>query len=417
MKARRQRYWRERNAPKPSIHGSAPDNLILESLVGPQRQFSETTDSHASTIDDDEEELTLEEQVRRANEAAMKESMKALARQRNSSFARAAAKKTVADFQTDSESEEDPDPAPAKPSEKDNAADQNSDADSETYDEQAGALDGLNPDEHDAQIDPSLPDMTASFERHRQTRKQQPEISSAVRNLINNPGVSEHQPVMLYTVKKEITFNGKEKSKPPILSQSFSRKEANDTAAAEVQKLRKRPTKSISEGYDDDDLYFATINYDREDKMQAYVYVTACPMSSGEIVDFDTAKVENRLPEKSWFVIQYITERKTDEETGEVHIHHNVPEFFGHFSQLEMANHEACTRLISLTKPTNRNLDHIGQHTEELAPRIREVRDKATEDRMAFEVEIDRDDEQLQWVSFDSVRMEVKLFPMKGPRN
>jgi hypothetical protein len=45
------------------------------------------------------------------------------------------------------------------------------------------------------------------------------------------------------------------------------------------------------------------------------------------------------------------------------------------------------------------------------------VRDKATEDRMAFEVEIDRDDEQLQWVSFDSVRMEVKLFPMKGPRN
>jgi hypothetical protein len=417
MKARRQRYWRERNAPKPSIHGSAPDNLILEALVGPRRQFSETTDSHASTIDDEEEELTLEEQVRRANEAAMKESMKALARQRNSSFARAAAKKTVADFQTDSESEEDPDPAPAKPSEKDNAADQNSDADSETYDEQAGALDGPNPDEHDAQIVPYLHDMTASFERHRQIRKQQPEISSAVRNLIDNPGVSEHQPVMLYTVKKEITFNRKEKSKPPILSQSFSRKEANDTAAAEVQKLRKRPTKSISEGYGDDDLYFATINYDREDKMQAYVYVTACPMSSGEIVDFDTAKVENRLPEKSWFVIQYITERKTDEETGEVHIHHNVPEFLGHFSQLEMANYEACTRLISLTKPTNRNLDHIGQHTEGLAPRIREVRDKATEDRMAFEVEIDRDDEQLQWVSFDSVRMEVKLFPMKGPRN
>jgi hypothetical protein len=140
-------------------------------------------------------------------------------------------------------------------------------------------------------------------------------------------------------------------------------------------------------------------------------------MSSGDMVDFDPAKVENRLPEKSWFVIQYITEHKTDEETGKIHIHHNAPELLGHFSQLEMANHEACTRLISLTKPTDRKLDHIQQHTEELAPRIREARDKATEERMAFEVEIDRDDEQLQWVSFDSVRMEVKLFPMKGPRN
>jgi hypothetical protein len=415
VKAQRQRR-RGRNATKQGIRDSAPDNLGLEALMGPQRHFSEITDSHASTVDD-EEELTLEAQVRRANEAAMKESMKALARQRNSSFARAAAKRTVADFQTDSESEEDPDPAPAKPLEKDNTADQNSDADSETDDGQVSAVNEPNQDEHDAQIVLPIPDMTASFERRRRIRKQQPEISSAVRNLINNPGVSEHQPVMLYTVKKEITFNGKEKSKPPILSQSFSRKEANDIAAAEVQKLRQRPTKSISEGYDDDDLYFATINYDREDKMQAYVYVIACPISSGELVDFDPAKVENRLPEKSWFVIQYITEHKTDEQTGKIHIHHSAPELLCHFSQLEMANHEACTRLISLTKPTGRNLDHIEQHTKELAPKIREARDKATEDRMAFEVEIDRDDEQLQWVSFDSVRMEAKLFPMKGPRN
>ncbi len=416
MKAQRQRRH-ERSAPKQSSDGSPVDNLVLEALMGPQRHFSETTDSHASTIDDNEVELTLEEQVRRANEAAMKESMKALARQRNSSFARAAAKKTVADFQTDSESEEDPDPASAKPSEKDSAAEQNSNIDSEAYGKHASTLDEPNPDEHDAQIVSPLPDMTASFESHRRIRKQQPEISSAVRNLINNPGVSEHQPVMLYTVKKEITFNGKENSKPPILSQSFSRKEANAIAADEVQKLRKRPTKSISEAYDDDDLYFATINYDREDKMQAHVYVTACPMSSGDMVDFDPAKVENRLPEKSWLVIQYITESKIDEDTGNIHIHHNVPELFGHFSHLEMANHEACTRLISLTKPTDRKLDHIQQHTEELAPRIREVRDKATEDRMAFEVEIDRDDGQLQWVSFDSVRIEVRLFLMKGPRN
>ena len=94
-KVQRQRR-RERDALKQSIQDFAPDNLALEALMGPQRHFSEITDSHASTIDD-EEEPTLEEQVRRANEAAMKESMKALARQRNSSFARAAAKKTVAD--------------------------------------------------------------------------------------------------------------------------------------------------------------------------------------------------------------------------------------------------------------------------------------------------------------------------------
>ena len=182
----------------------------------------EVTASYTSAAGD--EELTLEEQVRRRNEAVMKESMKALARQRNSSFARAAAKKTVADFQSDSESEEDPDPEPTKTFQKDHAGNDNqsvsdeSDPDDDTADdEEASAGNGLSPDEHDAQTVQTLPDMTASFEhrtrpneRHNRRKKPQPDISSAARGLINDPNYSEDQLVMLYIVKKELTFNGKE---------------------------------------------------------------------------------------------------------------------------------------------------------------------------------------------------------------
>lgn len=355
--------------------------------------------------------------MRRANEAAMKESMKALAQQRGSSFARAAARKTVADFQTDSESEEDPDPEPANTSNKDDTGDgdRNSDSDSETDDDEASAVKGLNTDEHDTQIVPPLPNMTASFERRNRSRKQQPKMSSAVRDLINNPN-SEHRVVMLYTVKKELTINGEDDNEI-ILDQSYSRKKANDLAAAEVQKLRQRPTQSISEGYGDDGLYCATVTYGRGDKNQTFVYVTACPVSSGELVDFDPSKVDNLVSEKTYFVWQYITERKTDEETGETHIHHNIPKRLGHFSKLEMANHYACTELIALLKPKAPRMEYIEQHANQLAPMIRERRDKADLDMDVFEVEVGRDDTQVQWATFNAVRVVVELVEIKGPRN
>jgi hypothetical protein len=45
------------------------------------------------------------------------------------------------------------------------------------------------------------------------------------------------------------------------------------------------------------------------------------------------------------------------------------------------------------------------------------LRDKANEERKVFEADIDRDEDQLQWVEFDTVRIEVRLFSIKGPRN
>lgn len=357
---------------------------------------------------------------------AMRGSVKALAQQRNSSFARAAARKTVADFESDSESEEDPDPEPPAKgtSNNDDMGNDNqfkSDESDTDSNETTATVKALNPDEHHAQIVSPLPDMTASFEHHDRPSCQthpnraQPKLSSAAQDLINNPNNSGDQLVMLYTIKKELTFDAQE-CKEAVLAQFMSRKEANDFAAAEVQKLRQRPTKSISESLDDDDLYCATVIYDRGDKHQAYIWVSACPMSSGELLDFDPAKVDNRLEEKTWMVWQYLTQKKIDEETSQIQVHHNEPTLLGHFSQLPMANHDACARLIELLKPKGAKMDYIEQHAL-WAKKLREVRDEANNDRKVFEADIDRDEENLQWCKFDSVRMEAKMVPMKGPKN
>jgi hypothetical protein len=173
-----------------------------------------------------------------------------------------------------------------------------------------------------------------------------------------------------------------------------------------------------SKSYDKDRLNLsAKATYERGDKNQAFVYVIACPVSLGERVDFDPAGVDNRIPEKTYFVWQYITKRKTDEETGETHIHHNIPKLLGHFSKLEMANHHACTELITLLKPKNPKMEFIEQHAKQFAPMIREKRDEANKERKVFEVEVERDNTQVQWVTFDAVEVAVKLVEIKGPRN
>lgn len=240
-------------------------------------------------------------------------------------------------------------------------------------------------------------------------------MTSSVRDLIDNPNESNNELVMLYSVKKELTFNGKDGNKT-ILNQFLSRKKANDFAAARVQELRLRKTKSISEGIDDDDLYFATVTYDRGEKNQAYVYVSATPVLSGDLDEFDSSKVDYLLNEKTYLVIQYISQRKADEDTGEIQIHHNEPEILSHFSQLEMANHEACTKMIELLKPTTARYDDI-QQINDLSKQLREAREVADKNKTTFEAEIENHENQLQWVNYDNVKMEVKLFPMKGPRN
>jgi hypothetical protein len=364
------------------------------------------------------EELTLEEQVRRTNEAAMKESIKALAQERSGSFSRAAAKKTVADFQSDSESEEDPDDEPPqKTSARASLGDDDQESgpdDSETEDDEATAAERPNLDEHDTQVAQPFQDMGAPS-RRRNGSKRRSEMPSSVRDLISNPNKSDNQLLMLYIINQELTFNGKTPKKR-ILSQFLSRKEANDFAATKVQELRKRQTKSISEGIDDDDLYFATVTYDRGEKNQSYIYVSATPVLSGDLDDFDSSKVDYRLNEKTYLVIQYISQRKADEDTGEIQIHHNEPEILSHFSQLEMANHEACTKMIELLKPPTLRIDENQQHGA-LSKQLREMREEADKNKTVFVAEIEKDETQLQWISYHNVKVVVKLFPMKGPRN
>jgi hypothetical protein len=404
LQRRRERY------PAKKISQDMPsDNLLSQAFPPSQpRAFSAVAESAA-----DEDDITLEEQVRRARAAVPKErSLLALAR--NPSFARAAAKKTVADFQSDTESEEDPDPEPAPGTEKfgsGEAVQELNLAEIETDEDITDNIKGLDPDEQDAQVVPPLPDMTASFERRNRSKKPQSRTSSTMGNFI-----STLTNVMLYAVKKTLTFNGN-KGEKVVLGQYVSQKQANDFAAAKIQELRKRQTRSISEAFDDDDLYFATVVYDPEGKNQAQIWVTATAMSPDDRPDFDPSEVEYRFPVKSWILTQYITKREVDEETGQITIHYNKPEILDQFSRLEMANHEACTRLITLLKPKSLSLEYVTQHANDLAPMIRQGMEDANADKQPVEYEIEKAENLIQWVDFDAVKMVVTLLTVKGPRN
>jgi hypothetical protein len=379
----------------------APDSLALQSLIRHENHVS----AEMQELTGEDEELTVEEQVRKARDADMKERIKGLAQTRGTSFSRAAAKKTVADFQSDSEeSEEDPDDEPPQKTSMRGSSgdgDQDSGFNSETDDDEATPTKRSNPDEHGEQGNGS--------------KGRQPKMTSSVRNLIENPNESDSQLVMLYSVEQELTFNG-EGGMVRILGQFLSRKEANDFATAKVQELRTRKTKSVSECTDDDDLYYATVVYGGDKKNQTRISVSATPIASSALENFDPCKVDYRLDEKTYLVIQYISQRRADEETGEIHIHHNEPEILSHFSQLEMANHEACTRLINLLKPPTSRMDDHQQHSE-LSQQLREGREAADNEKATFEAEIENHENKLHWASFHNVKMEVRLFPMKGPRN
>jgi hypothetical protein len=82
-----------------------------------------------------------------------------------------------------------------------------------------------------------------------------------------------------------------------------------------------------------------------------------------------------------------------------------------------MANHDACTRLITLLKPKIPRIDYVEQFENFISRQLRETREALDKERKMFDVSLGSDEEQLQWITFSKVRMAVQLFEMKGPRN
>jgi hypothetical protein len=369
-------------------------------------------------VPEDEDEFTR----------ATRESIAALQRERGGSFRAAAAKRTVADFQTDSsesESEEDPDDDPAprpKPSKsKDRGSsdgdDRDSDSGSETETgEGVPAINGINPDKQNDETAAPLPATNSSPQK-------QPPTLSKHSTLQTQPRLSAtdftNRLVWIYTVIEAETINGV--SGPTLKGSDFlDRSDAIRDATHRLQTYRstRRTIHSVEETYNDSEIYSGKLIFDSERTNHLTISINKFPQAPREIVDFDASKVPERVPAKT-YILKLKTVRREAMGTGvEVEIREGDVIDGRIFPELEMANNAACSYLIEYIKPKLPRLDDIEQHANVAAPRIRERRDRCNEEKMRFVCGMEPEKGELEWMMPRSfIEVEVVLFKMEGPVN
>ena len=104
-----------------------------------------------------------------------------------------------------------------------------------------------------------------------------------------------------------------------------------------------------------------------------------------------------------------------EEETGEKMVQHDMPERHGQFTVLEMANHEACEKLIAMFKPAGGNIDLLKAY-QSCAQVVREHRDQSNTQGECFKVEIEKGDIP-EWMGYHKISMVVEEIKLQGPLN
>jgi hypothetical protein len=348
---------------------------------------------------------------------ATRESIAALQRQRGGSFRAAAAKRTVADFQTDSsesESEEDPDDEPApKPS-----------SETETG-EGVPAINGVNPDKHDDETAAPRPATNSSSRR-------KPSASEKRSALQPQTAADDDRIVWLYTIFEQSTINGiPSPPKKLEFSEYLCRNDATRWAAYRFQQHRSSNTSSVrfvEEISGGEDIYHGKLYFDSEKKNGIDVFIEKFPKAPKEIDNFDPAKVPEVVPVKLWGLVLTTTSKDGLINKNFIPTNPDKPEGRKKiFSTLDMANHEACHELLEIIKPRSSILDYINQYATDVAPPIRQARDDCKDAKdedgnpieKTFDAELDLQGEgKLDWIEeFIAVQVHVEEFQLVGPKN
>ncbi|KAE8447142.1 hypothetical protein EG329_011126 [Mollisiaceae sp. DMI_Dod_QoI] len=433
---RQLRQRTERRIQSEKIQDFAPDTLALQSRIQPfQHERQPSRESRETSVND--EEITLEQQIRKRNEKFMKDSMAATARQRGAAFNNAANKRTVADFETDSESEEDPISETILHSSSqasEHGDDEESDEDSAKDSSIEGALEAaLNADRHNPPVTPP-PGMSRSTLNARTTASyKSPNRSIASlyamgQALKENKQLDADDYVKIYTVKEALSFEGLPedyKNDEDVVKKEVGRfanmKEANDRVRKRIQKPRQRQTRSILETTDDEGLLTCVVVYDKAEEHMIAVWVEAVSKAVKDISDVDLDRLEQKLPVRTYEVWEYTTKEEVDAETGKVHIYHAKPVRHAVHSLRKMANNEACEKFCKFLKPKAARIEHLEewQKTVKVLRQDKDISnaiddgDAAGNPRALFYAEISG----IEWMDVSSVEFRVELNEIQGPLN
>jgi hypothetical protein len=385
----------------------APDNLALQVHVHQQPVEQQAASPETPENDADDEDETEESRIRKANKAAARSEINALARERGARFSAAASKKTVDDFQTDSEESEEDLDEPVVDKFTIDLLDESSDGEGDRSDDDDEVECGTQSSSGSA----SSPEMTGSS----------PGLSIDSPSNPPAPKPTHDRQVMIYMVFQTRTVNNHEHD-PEHIAAFTDRDEANNRAVEEVQTLRQRHSYAkISESYSDSLLFSAMITMIMPNVQGCdctLIFVKAVPKAPSEIAGFDARKLNKRLPEKSW-VLRCDLEKVIEKEDGtkrERFESIKVKDF--QYSELVEANHAACKYAFDFIRPKGANIDHVLQHENEWGEALRKARDELTEGGNEFAVEMEVDDTQLTWMKpVTKIEFKVEVSWMKGPLN
>lgn len=269
--------------------------------------------------------------------------------------------------------------------------------------------------EEDARDMSPMPEMSDSFVAHA-SRADFEAREKRLKALEKRLRESERM-IMLYQVwKLEITQegmpDGEDKFEKQMVKQFGTLAEANAFASDLVNNFRYFQYIKVEESHKNG-RYKAAVAHDSMHESQ--VYIVEMPVGPAELSPDFIANIPNRLPEKFWDVMQFTSRKIVDEETGEKMIQHDMPERHRQFSVLEMANHEACEKLIAMFKPAGGDIELIKAY-QSCAQVVREHRDQSNAQGECFNVEIEKDDIP-EWMGYHKISMVVEEVKLQGPLN
>ena len=383
----------------------APDNLAQEALNEPNRGQNHDNEQEGN------ENLTPQERLANEQRKEMREAMNALQKERGVLFTKAAAMTNVNQLgasSDDSESEEDPDDDPSPQSGKESKkrgsdGDDNLDEEIERFVEDA---EFSAPGEEDSQIVPPLPDMS-----HGGT-------NPAASSMNGYASSGDNTMLWIYTVYERETVDGVE-GPAKTVDTLVDMKEANARAIQRFDQYRPIADSRNETNMNGNGLYAASMILLMERNRTITIFVDKSPQATNEIANFDPAVVKNRFPKVFYelhlttWTSQWNKEKQRCEHMPEKQI---VPN--RHFTVLEMANHEACSYFIEFVKPKSANLEFHELHANHVGPELRAQREAIDAHQTCFDIEIDIDDESMQWMEpYTKIRMEVEAVDLKGPLN
>ncbi|KAH7416804.1 hypothetical protein BKA64DRAFT_717667 [Cadophora sp. MPI-SDFR-AT-0126] len=389
-------------------HGFGRDPLNAETLTPTQQLFSDIEANDG---------LSPEELQVRQKQLDAQAARAAYGKVRNNAFDRASAKTTVSPVTDSEESEEDPDPEPEVESES--VSEVNTQPQSTEDGEEEESLEDESSSESESEEEvrgmSPIPEVRASFKAHASEAELEARVKrlKALEKRLGHP----ERMIMLYQVwKLEITReglpDGDDKADQKMVEQFGSLAEANTFASNLVNKFRTFHYIAVKES-NNDGRYKASVAHDATHESQVFIVET--PVGPSELSPEFIAELPKRFPEKFWDVMQFTSKRTVDEETGEVMVQHDMPERHGQFTVLQMANHEACEKLIAMFKPAGANIDHIRAY-QACAQVVREHRDQSNAAGECFKVEIEKDDIPA-WMGYHKISMVVDQVKLQGPLN